>query len=66
MFFLPISGSEWSPASEDPLRGNASRSMEQFSQERDEEIHGWDDTTGKVVSKVIATPFSGTGGQVPL
>ena len=40
--------------------------MEQFSQERDEEIHGWDDTTGKVVSKVIATPFSGTGGQDPL
>lgn len=28
--------------------------MEQFPQESDEEIHGWDNTTGRVVSKVIA------------
>ena len=28
--------------------------MEQFSQDSDQEIHGWDDITGQVVSKVIA------------
>jgi len=51
--------SERSPAGQDPLRGNRSRQAEQFSQESDEEIHGWDDTTGRVVSKVIAFRLPG-------
>ena len=35
--------------------------MEQVSQESDEEIHEWDDITGRVVNKVIAIPLSHAG-----
>ena len=51
--------SERLPAGENPLRGNVGRQMEQFSQESDEELHGRDDTSGRVVSKVIALSLPG-------
>ena len=51
--------SERLPAGENPLRGNVGRQMEQFSQESDEKLHGRDDTSGRVVSKVIAFVLPG-------
>jgi len=57
---MPNFESEGFPASEDPLRKDGRRQVKQFSQESDEGLHAWDDTTGRIVSKVIEPPITWT------